>query len=92
MSRRAGVLSLLLHSTYNHELASKMAMMKQKKAMAAGGGGSHQQGLSNIFIRILLSENATIMLTRSCFFAKNYSSIFLESQTFNFYIWHIIST
>ncbi len=54
MSRRAGVLSLLLHSTYNHELASKMAMMKQKKAMAAGGGGSHQQGLFNIFRKLFI--------------------------------------
>jgi len=34
MSRRAGVLNLLLHSTYNHEIANKMQMMKTKQQRA----------------------------------------------------------
>ena len=34
MSRRAGVLNLMLHSTFNHEVMDKVIKMQQK-----GGGG-----------------------------------------------------
>ena len=34
MSRRAGVLNLMLHSTFNHEVMEKLVKMQQK-----GGGG-----------------------------------------------------
>ena len=37
MSRRAGVLNLMLHSTFNHEVMDKVIKMQQK-----GGGGSGQ--------------------------------------------------
>ena len=37
ISRRAGVLNLMLHSTFNHEVMEKV--IKMQKAGGAGGGG-----------------------------------------------------
>ena len=38
MSRRAGVLNLMLHSTFNHEVMDKMMKMAQKNAPGSGPG------------------------------------------------------
>ena len=38
MSRRAGVLNLMLHSTFNHEVMDKMMKMAQKGAPGPGPG------------------------------------------------------
>ena len=37
ISRRAGVLNLMLHSTFNHEVMEKV--IKMQKAGGGGGGG-----------------------------------------------------
>ena len=37
MSRRAGVLNLMLHSTFNHEVMEKVIKMQQKSGSAGGG-------------------------------------------------------
>ena len=38
MSRRAGVLNLMLHSTFNHEVMEKVMKMQQKGAPGPGQG------------------------------------------------------
>ena len=38
MSRRAGVLNLMLHSTLNHEVMEKVIKMQQKGGSGRGGG------------------------------------------------------
>ena len=38
MSRRAGVLNLMLHSTFNHEVMEKVMKMQQKGAPGTGQG------------------------------------------------------
>jgi len=42
MSRRAGVLNLMLHSTFNHEIMEKV--MKMQKGKQGGGGGGREDG------------------------------------------------
>ena len=39
ISRRAGVLSLMLHSTFNHEVMEKVIKMQKSSGGAAGGPG-----------------------------------------------------
>ena len=39
MSRRAGVLNLMLHSTFDHEVMQKVQMMQMQKMQQKGGGG-----------------------------------------------------
>ena len=39
ISRRAGVLSLMLHSTFNHEVMEKVIKMQKAGGGSAGGGG-----------------------------------------------------
>ena len=43
MSRRAGVLNLMLHSTFNHEIMEKVMKM-QKGKQGGGGGGGREDG------------------------------------------------
>ena len=42
LSRRAGVLNLMLHSTFNHEIMEKV--MKMQKGKQGGGGGGREGG------------------------------------------------
>ena len=42
LSRRAGVLNLMLHSTFNHEIMEKV--MKMQKGKQGGGGGGREDG------------------------------------------------
>ena len=44
ISRRAGVLNLMLHSTFNHEVMEKV--IKMQKAGGAGGGGAPGSAVS----------------------------------------------
>ena len=39
ISRRAGVLNLMLHSTFNHEVMEKVIKMQKSGGAGAGGGG-----------------------------------------------------
>ena len=39
ISRRAGVLNLMLHSTFNHEVMEKVIKMQKAGGGSAGGGG-----------------------------------------------------
>lgn len=43
LSRRAGVLNLMLHSTFNHEIMEKVMKM-QKGKQGGGGGGGREDG------------------------------------------------
>ena len=45
ISRRAGVLNLMLHSTFNHEVMEKVIKM-QKAGGGGGGGGAPGSALS----------------------------------------------
>ena len=45
MSRRAGVLNLMLHSTFNHEVMEKVMKMQQKAGTGPPAGGPPGPGL-----------------------------------------------
>ena len=45
MSRRAGVLNLMLHSTFNHEVMEKVMKMQQKTGTGPPTGGPPGPGL-----------------------------------------------
>ena len=48
IARRAGVLNLMLHSTFNHEVMEKlMKSQKEKQAGQGGGGGGGQKQHAN---------------------------------------------
>jgi len=47
MSRRAGVLNLMLHSTFNHEIMEKVMKM-QKGKPGGGGGGGREDGQQQV--------------------------------------------
>jgi len=47
MSRRAGVLNLMLHSTFNHEIMEKVMKM-QKGKQGGGGGGGREDGQQQV--------------------------------------------
>jgi len=44
LSRRAGVLNLMLHSTFNHEIMEKVMKMQKGKQGGGGGGGGREDG------------------------------------------------
>ena len=43
MTNRAGVVGLLLHSTYNHELEGRRQAQQQRAAQAAAAAAAQQQ-------------------------------------------------
>ena len=45
LSRRAGVLNLMLHSTFNHEIMEKVLKMQKAKQLGGGGRDEGQQAV-----------------------------------------------